>query len=141
MPEHQALENTRSAIGVLRSRVYAGRLPRSSRTWGGANVVIASSPQSSHYREIVTNSALELSWLFEQLVAIFASLIDSCSKSELYGRFELAANCALKVDPDASGYRLCSVVLDEAERILEEMALGQFTVLPVAIGVTIAHDA
>ncbi|MEO9264174.1 MAG: hypothetical protein ABI282_08770 [Candidatus Baltobacteraceae bacterium] len=96
--------------------------------------------RGGRYREIVTPHALEVSWLFNNLRDAFGDLVDGCSKFELYGRFEISANAAIRRHRDVSAVVVCAAILDEADGILDEMAGGRFEVLPIALGVTIAHD-
>lgn len=80
------------------------QIARSTREWGGADVVIASSmteeirqwvndqplvisqqKTASRRRAVVTQYSKELSWLFEQLKQIFSEKIDYVSKYDFYG--------------------------------------------------------
>jgi hypothetical protein len=103
-------------------------------------VVVTSQSLDGFYREIVTPHARELSWLLLRLRDAFGDVVDSCTKYELYGRLELAANRAIRADRALSAEALCSAVIDEAEAIADEMATGNFVYLAVAIGSSIAAD-
>ena len=74
-------------------------LPKASRLWSGADVVIASAPQPDDLRrssnpkdrEILTEHALEITYFFEVLRERFCeeAPIDHCSKTEFFGRLTL----------------------------------------------------
>lgn len=140
MSKRNPVVRARKAIATLRSRIANGPLPHASNEWGGANVIIVTATRGGRYREIVTPHALEVSWLFNNLRDAFGDLVDGCSKFELYGRFEISANAAIRRHRDVSAVVVCAAILDEADGILDEMAGGRFEVLPIALGVTIAHD-
>ena len=99
-------------------------LPRASRDWSGADVVIASAPQADHLRsslyprdcEVLTEHALEVSYFFEVLRDHFyeEALIDHCSKIEFFRRLANAANACLIEQPDAAAHLVCAAVLREA---------------------------
>ena len=70
-------------------------LPKASRHWSGADVLIASASQPDHLRksfyprgrEVLTEHALEVSYFFDVLRDPFyeEALIDRCSKIEFFG--------------------------------------------------------
>jgi hypothetical protein len=80
-------------------------LPKASRHWSGADVLIASAPRPDHFRrslyprdsEILTEHALEVSYFLEAFRDPFyeESLIDQCSKIEFFGRLASAAAACL----------------------------------------------
>lgn len=126
-------------------------MPKASAAWGGADVIVTTHrPQLERdpncfypdKRYVVTEHALELSWLIEKLFSAFYAdqLIDGCSKIEFCGRLANAANRCMGKNPDVSARMLLSAVMHEAFCMYEEMQEGSFVFLPVAIGNTIADD-
>jgi hypothetical protein len=124
-------------------------LPKASRHWAGADVVVAFSPPpdfwSSYYprdREVFTEHALELSYFFEFLRDAFyeEGRIDHCSKIEFFGRLANAADAYLLEQRDASAHLLCAVVLHEAYAMAKQMDEGKFDFLVLAKGNQIADD-
>ena len=144
------LEKIRAALANLSGEVRASRFERATRAWGGADVVITTRPTTprdseSFYpppRNVVTPSALELSWLFERLRDIFSPVLDGTSKIEFYGRLANAANRYLaKVDVVVQNPQdLLLAVAHEAHSILDEMKEGDFRFLPLAVGNSIFDD-
>lgn len=144
-------KTTGEALDALRSIVVSPEpLPRSSRPWGGADVVISfrarpGDGKSSFYpapRMVYTAYTLELSWLFESLRDSFAieSLLDGCNKIEFYGRLANAANAYLRKGAEITAPGLCGAVLDEAVKMYGEMKNHTFEYLPVAFNGEIAAD-
>src|ERR1700739_805305 len=90
-------------------------LPKASRHWSGANVLIASAPQPDHLRrsfhprdrEVLTEHALEVSYFFE---ALREALIDHCSKIAFFWRLATAAEACLLEQPDATAHLVCASV-------------------------------
>ena len=117
-------------------------LPKASRHWSGADVVIASAPQpsplwSSFYprdREVLSEHALEVSYFFAVLRDAFyeETLIDHRSKVEFFGRLATAADACLLEQPDATAHLVCGAVLREAYAMAKQMDEGQFYFLTVA---------
>jgi hypothetical protein len=141
MINHCSISRARSAIANLRATVGGGEtIPKATQDWGGANVIISNVSHGRRYREVVTSYALEALWMFEQMRDVFAKLIDGCTKFELYGRLELAANAAMQAQPDIGVTALGDALLVEAEAILGEMAAGDFASLRVTLGTSIARD-
>jgi len=121
-------------------------LPKASRHWSGANVLIASAPQSSFYprdREVLTEHALEVSYFFEVLRDPFyeEALIDHCSKIAFFGRLATAAEACLLEQPDATAHLVCAAVLREAYAMAKQMDEGEFDFLIVAEGNQIGDDS
>ena len=125
-------------------------LPKASRHWSGANVLIASVPQPDHLRrsfyprdrEVLTEHALEVSYFFEVLRDPFyeEALIDHCSKIALFGRLATAAEACLLEQPDATAHLVCATVLREAYAMAKQMDEGEFASLIVAEGNQIGDD-
>jgi hypothetical protein len=119
-------------------------LPKASRDWSGANVVIASAPQPdplrrSAYpsdREVLTEHALEVSYFFEVLRDPFydEALINQCSKIVFFGRLATAADACLLEQPDAAAHLVCAAVLREAYAMAKQIDKGAFDFLIVAEG-------
>lgn len=138
--EDQRIKLVQAALFALRRDVAHAAIPKAATEWGGANVVISRVRLSGRYRQINTPHALELSWLFERVRDAFSDIIDSCSKFELYGRLELAANRAQSRTPAIGARGLCLAVLEEGTTVLDELESGQFEYLPVALGTEIAAE-
>ena len=108
-------------------------LPKASRYWSGADVLIASAPQPDHLRklfyprprgrEVLTEHALEVSYFFEVLRDPLCeeALIDHCSNFELFGRLAAAADACLLEQPDATAHLVCAAVLREAYAMAKQM--------------------
>lgn len=90
----------------------------------------------------MTEHALELSWLFEQLRDAFyaESRINGCTKIDFFGRLANAAIRCLECRPRASARLLCAAVYHEALAIYDEMENGSFGYFAVAPGNAIADD-
>jgi hypothetical protein len=140
MSKSDPITHARLRLATLRVRVSDGAIPKARREWGGANVVISTHGHGSHYREVVTPHALEVSWMFERLRDAFTRLVDGCTKFELYGRLEIAVNAAIDASPNIDPAAICAVLLDEADAILDEMSEGRFEYLAVALSVAVARD-
>ncbi len=86
-------------VQKVSARVAAGQNGK-SRLWGGAGVVISTTPPEpytgrSFYPNplyVVTPHVRELSWLFQELGSAFSGAIDHVTKFEFYGRMAEAAN-------------------------------------------------
>jgi hypothetical protein len=125
-------------------------LPKASRHWSEANVLIASAPQPDHLRkafyprarEVLTEHALEISYFFEVLrdPLYQEALIDHCSKIEFFGRLAIAAEACLLEQPDATAHLVCASVLRVAYAMAKQMDEGQFGFLIVAEGNQPADD-
>jgi hypothetical protein len=106
-------------------------LPKASRHWSGANVLIASAPQPDHLRksfyprarEVLTEHALEISYFFEVLrdPLYEEALIDHCCKIEFFGRLATAAEACLLEQPDATAHLVCAAILREAYAVAKQM--------------------
>ncbi len=125
-------------------------LPKASRDWSEAEVVIASAPQADHSRssfyprdrEVLTEHALEVSYFFEVLRDHFyeQALIDDCSKIEFFGRLATAADACLLEQPDATAHLVCAAVLREAYAMAKQIDEDKFDFLIVAEGNQITGD-
>jgi hypothetical protein len=125
-------------------------LPKASRDWSGADVVIASAPQADHLRssfyprdrEVLTEHALEVSYFFEVLRDHFyeQALIDHCSKIEFFGRLATAADACLLEQPDATAHLVCAAILREAYAMAKQIDEDKVDFLIVAEGNQIADD-
>jgi hypothetical protein len=125
-------------------------LPKASRHWSGANVLIASAPQPDHLRkafyprarEVLSEHALEISYFFEVLrdPLYQEALIDHCSKIEFFGRLAIAAEACLLEQPDATAHLVCASVLRVAYAMAKQMDEGEFGFLIVAEGNLIGDD-
>jgi hypothetical protein len=125
-------------------------LPKASRRWSGANILIACAPQPDHLRrsfyrrdrEVLTEHALEVSYFFEVLRDPFYEevLMDHCSKIKLFGRLATAAEACLLEQPDAIAHLVCAAVLREAYAMAKQMDEGEFDFLIVADGNQIGDD-
>ena len=114
-------------------------LPKASRYWSEADVVLATAPQGdqlwrSFYprdREVLTEHALEVSYFFEVLRDPFFEevLIDHCSKIEFFGRLAIAANACLLEQPDATAHLLCATILRETYAMAKQMDESEFDFL------------
>ena len=141
---------TADLLKKIETDIDSKTIPRSTRLWGGADVVIvkrtpADSLGGGFYpepRSVVTQHARELSWLFERLRDAFYAehRVDWETKIEFFGRLANAANRALKSSPGINARVLCAAVLQEALAILDEMEDGTFRSLPVAVGNEIFDD-
>jgi len=129
--------------------VASGPVPRASREWGGADVIVTPERRTdvdggfyTEARAVVTEHALALSWLLKRLGdAFFAEgRIDGCSKTEFFGRLANAANDGLYRTPEATEQALCAEVLHEAFSIYYEMEAGRFDHLVVSAHGEIAAD-
>jgi hypothetical protein len=119
-------------------------LPKASRHWSGANVLIASVPQPDHLRksfyprdrEVLTEHALEVSYFFDVLRDAFYEepRIDHCSKIEFFGRLATAAEACLLEQPEATAHLVCASVLREAYAMAKQMDEGEFAFLIIAEG-------
>jgi hypothetical protein len=117
-------------------------LPKASRDWSGADVVIASAPQADHLRssfyptdrQVLTEYALEVSYFFEVLRDHFyeEELIDHCSKIEFFGRLATAADACLLEQAGATAHLVCAAVLREAYSMAKQMDEGEFAFLIVS---------
>lgn len=122
------------------------QLPTAKKTWGGADVIIATRAWETHgYSEprfVVTPYALEISWLFERLKDAFyaENRLDSCSKIEFFGRLANAANRFISLSQQMSSHDLYQAVLKEANDIYDEMEKGMFSCLPIAFEGEILDD-
>ncbi len=145
------MKSTCEQLKFLSTELATGAIPKASRLWGGADVIIQKcdpppSSNDSFYpdpRYVVTEHAHELSWIFEKLRGAFYSerRLDGCSKIEFFGRL---ANAALRTisrsDLPPSASILCAAVLHEAFTIYDEMEEGTFRCLAVAVGNEIVDD-
>ena len=106
-------------------------LPKASRLWSEADVVIASAPQPDDLRrssnpkdrEVLTEHALELTYFFEVLRDRFCeeAPIDHCSKMEFFGRLAAAADACLVEQADATAHLVCAAILREAYAVTKQM--------------------
>lgn len=134
----------------LENELTKATLPREKKTWGGADVMISrrrppKATEERFYPEpryVVTDYALELSWLFVALRDAFYAekRLDGCSKIEFFGRLANTANRYLGRSADPTAHNLCAAVLHEGFAIYEEMEEGNFQCFPVAIGNEIVDD-
>jgi hypothetical protein len=106
-------------------------LPKASRLWSGADVVIASAPQPDDLRrssnpkdrEVLTEHALEVTYFFEVLRDRFCeeAPIDHRSKIEFFGRLAAAADACLVEQADATAHLVCAAILREAYAVAKQM--------------------
>lgn len=137
----------REALNYLFQRLLLTPVP-TDKEWGGANVVItsrqvkrASGSFYSQLRQVVTDDAKELSWLFSELQDIFAQLYDSASKLEFFGRLANTALRYQRMSKDDENQRdLLFAVLHEAFAMLDEMEEGTFEYFLVPPGNEIVDD-
>jgi hypothetical protein len=125
-------------------------LPKASRLWSGADVVIASAPQPDDLRrssnpkdrEVLTEHALEVTYFLEVLrdPLYQEALIDHCSKIEFFRRLATAAEACLLEQPDATAHLVCASVLRVAYAMAKQMDEGEFGFLIVAEGNLIGDD-
>src|SRR5208282_5257065 len=125
-------------------------LPKASRHWSGADLLIASAPQPNHLRssfyprdrEVFTEHALEVSYFFEVLSEAFyeEALIEHCSKIEFFGRLADAAEAFLLEQADATAHLVCAAVLREAYAMAKQIDEDKFDFLIAAEGNQIADD-
>jgi hypothetical protein len=125
-------------------------IPKASRLWSGADVVIvcAAEPdrlRRSFYvrdREVLTEHALEVSYFFEVLRDPFCdeALIDHCAKIEFFARLATAADACLLEQPDATAHLVCAAVLREAYGVAKQMDEGEFASSIVSEGNQIGDD-
>jgi hypothetical protein len=125
-------------------------LPKASRQWSGADVLIASAPQpenlmrsfSPRDREVLTEHALEVSYFFEVLRVPFGeeALLDHRSKIEFFARLAAAADACLLEQPDASAHLVCAAVLREGYAVAKKIDEGEFASSIVAEGNQIGDD-
>lgn len=123
---------------------------RAVRTWGGADVIISSTPPRpprkdsfrSEPRYVVTPMASEVSWLFERLRDAFYAedRLDGCSKIEFFGRLANTANRCIAQGHGEDAAALCRAVLHEAFTIYEEMEAGGFKARFIAVAGDIIDD-
>lgn len=115
------------------------QMARSTREWGGADVVIASNmtegirqwvddqplvislqETAPRRRAVVTQYSKELSWLFEQLKHIFSEKIDYVSKYDFYGLLAQSAIYYMENNADNQNVKcLLLHVLNTAKGWLE----------------------
>lgn len=134
----RTIESLREAAAALSKSA----IPRAERTWGGADIVVTTSPpdppkEPSFYGEpryVVTPRALEVSWLIERLRDAFYAedRLDGCSKIEFFGRLANAANRCIEQGHGEDAAALCRAVLHEALAIYDEMEDGRFGSLGIA---------
>jgi hypothetical protein len=125
-------------------------LPKASRHWSGAKVLIASAPQPDQLRrsfyprdrQVLTEHALEVSYFFEVLRDPFCeeALVEHCSKIQFFGRLAAAADACLLEQGDATAHLVCAAVLREAYAMAKQMDESDFDFLIVAEGNQIADD-
>jgi hypothetical protein len=125
-------------------------LPKASRHWSGADVLIGSAPQPDHLRRsffpkdrnVLTEHALEVSYFFEVLRDPFyeEALIDHCSKREFFGRLAAAAEACILEQSDATAHLVCAAVLREAYSMAKQMDEGEFDFFIVGEGNQIGDD-
>jgi hypothetical protein len=125
-------------------------LPKASRHWAGAGVLIASAPQLHHLRksfyprgrEVLTEHALEISYFFDVLRGPLyeEALIDHFSKIEFFERLAAAAEACLLEQPDVTAHLICAAVLREAYAMVKQMGEGEFDFLIVGEGNQIGDE-
>ena len=125
-------------------------LPKASRHWSGAGVVIASAAQPDYLgrslysrgREVLTEHALEVSYFFEVLRDPFyeEALIDHRSRIEFFERLAVVVDACLLEQPDATAHLVCAPVLREAYALAKQMDEGEFDFLIASKGNQIADD-
>jgi hypothetical protein len=125
-------------------------LPKASRHWSGADIVIESTPRldqllRSFYpggREVLTEHALEVSYFFEVLRDPFyeEALNDQCCNIRFFGLLATAADACLLEQPDATAHLVCAAVLREAYAIAKKIDEGEFDFLIVTEANQITDD-
>jgi len=116
------------------------QMARSTREWGGADVIIASNmteeirqwlgdqplvvslqKTAPRRRAVVTQYSKELSWLFDQLKSIFSENIDYVSKYDFYGLLAQSAIDYLENDQENQNVKdMLLHVLDTAKGMSEK---------------------
>ncbi len=92
-------------------------LPKASRLWSGAYVVIASAPQPDDLRRSSNPKDREV--LRDRFCE--EAPIDHRSKIELFGRLVAAADACLVEQADATAHLVCAAVLREAYAAAKQM--------------------
>lgn len=133
------VRRARAVLEMLENKIESGTIPQAVREWGGANVIISTKPLDTHYREVITPHALEMSWVFTQLRDAFSVMIGSCAKFEFYGRLAIAANTAVAAGRQSKSEVLRAVV-ESARGMLDELSARRFTYMSVAEGIEIYAD-
>jgi hypothetical protein len=122
---------------------------RLDQEWGGAGVLVTSTPRNStenagfypEPRTVVTPFAGEVAWLFTRLRDAFDGLIDGASKIEFYGRLAAAATAYQQsINGNENAQDMLRAILHEGFVMLEEMEEGKFEYLMVAPGNMILGD-
>lgn len=135
----------------VRREVFRGSRKTGVEGWGGAGIVFTSrkprlSGGKSFYPDplyVVTPFADEAGWLLDRLRDLFGNsgLIDSCSKTEFFGRL---AGAALRYQKSAkageTAILLLAAMIAEAKVMIAEMEQGKFKRLMAAGGREIADD-
>ncbi len=106
-------------------------LPRAKRLWIGADVVITLKKQDlqgvfNFYpapREVTTDHALELSWLFNDLRDLFRNegLLDGITREVFFQELAETASASVRENPGIDARSLCRTVTLKAEEFYEEM--------------------
>jgi hypothetical protein len=152
---NESIKQVQIALQCVRDQIAAMEvIPQATAGtddgWGGADVILTTSTHrensiSKYFyapRVVETPFAKEATWLFLQLKEIFNALIDSCSKIEFYGRLANAVDRYHKrtKENNQSAKGTLTVILNEAQKILDEIASNRFNFMLVASGNAIADD-
>lgn len=123
-----------SQLDNLRRRITSGDYRQELRgetTWGGADVVIAKTMDSSlkkwlgdqpivishqmtapRRHAVITNNVCELIWLFGQLSQVFGEMIDATTKYDFYGTLAQSAIDHLGEKGDKIAEEMLLAVID-----------------------------
>lgn len=97
--------------------IIARRMTRNLKEWlGDADFVISFQESVPIRRLVITEHYRELSWLFEQMRAIYSGRIDYLSKYDFYGLLAQAASDYLKSQNDLCDLRQMLLAVSKASR-------------------------
>lgn len=133
----------------LNELITNNKIGKAKHLWGGADVaVVKEQPKTNPngfypdpFFVVSEKFSYEISWMFEQLKAVFYAdnLVDYYTKDELFGRLARAANRGIfRNSEDLNG--ICMEILKEAQQIYGEITSNTFKTLPLTTGNTIAYD-
>ena len=136
-------------VQVLTQALEWGKLPRASKAWGGANVVVAKEPPSSNEeqfgsgpRYVLTPHVLEVSAVLEKLAQVAKKHPGfGVWKEEFFGRIGNAATAIQEICPECTAETLVSHLLETAQELAAEIdEKGGLETLLVAPGSLIFDD-
>lgn len=119
----------------LNELITNNKIGKAKYLWGGADVaVVKEQPKknsNSFYPDtffvVSEKFSFEISWMFEQLKAVFYAdnLVDYYRKNEFFGRLARAANRGIfRNSEDRNG--ICMEILKEAQQIYDEITSNTF---------------